>query len=490
MLFNKPGQDLVLPATEMTRHCLSVAATGAGKSNFLNLILKQQMMRGGGVLHIDGKNNNDAIREFLTLARQHDRWQDVRIININDAELSNTYNPLLRGDSEALVNRIMLMIPQGGDSFFRTSASSAVRAIVSLVKTMDMPFNFADLMELFSEKGLDWLYKNAPKNSREYHDFARFIDQMRKTDNRSGQKVFDERKLQFAFGDLQGKCSSYGMGVEVRDVLNAYNPEVDLFQAMQENLLVYVGLPMLEKQEAASDFAKLMLSDLLTAVGQIQNNPAARPNPTFLVLMDEFASYAIPSLDTLFQQARSANVCLFPFVQTVASLANEKKGLSDEFKNSILGNTWTKIVMKLTEPESREDMSQVAGEALKQQKSVSYSENISFAKGNEDASMLLTSGRGKGVSESISMQYEALIRPEEFGNLGLGEAFVISNDGTFKVKIPYVKLQKDSEGMDFPRFRMPARQGLSVAERLRGSGVKPAAATLNPGESNPADTGG
>lgn len=477
------GQDLILPDTMMTRHCLAVASTGTGKSNFLNLILKQQMMRGGGVLHIDGKNNNDAIREFLTLARQHDRWQDVRIININDAKLSNTYNPLLRGDSEAMVNRIMLMIPQGGESYFRSAASNSVRAIIGLVKKMDLPFNFADLMELFSQKGLRWLMTNAPKDSREYQDFIRYTEFMMSTDKRTGQKDFDEKKFQHAFGDLQGKCSSYGMGVEVRDVLNAYNPEVDLFQAMQENLLVYVGLPMLEKAEAATDFAKLMLSDLLTAVGQLQNNRAARPNPTFLVLMDEFASYAIPSLDTLFQQARSANICLFPFVQTVASLTNKDKGLSEEFKGSILGNTWTKIVMQLTEPESREDMSKVAGEALKQQKSVSFSENLSFAKGSEDASMLAATGRGRGMSESISMQYEAIIRPEDFGNLDLGEAFVISKLGTFKVRIPEVVLSKDDEGLDFPRFRMPARQGLNVAERLRGSGARPQA------PANPADTG-
>jgi intracellular multiplication protein IcmO len=454
---------LLLPESMLTRHCLAVAATGTGKSNFLNLILKQQLMRGGGVIHIDGKNSDDAIREFLTLARSHHRWHDVRIINIDNNKLSNTYNPLLRGDAEQLVNRIMLLIDSKGDSFFRSQAASSMRAIVGLITSMGLPFSFEDLRIIMSsEEAIRWLLKSAPKDTREYRDFDMFMQQIMDYDARSGTRILSDRKRQHAFGDLLGKISAYCSGT-VRDVLNVYNPEVDVLRAMRENQLVYVGLPMLLKGESATDFAKIFLSDLLTAVGQLQNvPPTERPAPTFLVLMDEFSSYAISTMAPLFEQARSANVCLFPFIQTISSLSDPNKGLSKDFANKIIGNTWNKLIFGLEDAESQEEMSRLAGEQLRESRSVSVSEGMSGAEGG-----LLASHRSKSTSTSISEKYDATIRPEEFKALPPGEAFYLGKDGVYKLRVPQVIMGQDDEGLDFPRFRMPARQGLGLAEGYR-----------------------
>lgn len=452
----------------MTRHWLAVAATGTGKSNFLNLILKQQMMRGGGVIHIDGKNNEDAISEFLTLARQHDRWHDVRIINIDNAALSNTYNPLLRGDVEQLVSRIMLLVPDSGkDSFFRSQAVKSLRAIIGLIRAMDLPFCFEDLNQIMSsETALRWLVHNAPKDTRAYADFMMFIDQISSRDFRTGQKNIDEKKSQFAFGDLLGKISAYATGQNVRDVVNAYNPEVDILTAMQKNHLVYIGLPMLAKREAAVDFAKIILSDIQTAVGNLQQLPKTqRPSPTFMVLMDEFSSYAAPFLAPLFEQARSTNVSLFPFVQTIASLSDQKMGLSTDFKDKVIGNTWSKIVFGLEDPTSQEEMSLIAGQKLQEEKTVSFSEELGFKPTDISSNMILANSRGRSVSESIKTSYDAIIRPDEFKSLQPGEAFFVGKDGVYKIRVPEVILKKDGEGIDFPRFRMPTRTGLDMAHK-------------------------
>ncbi|PZP40006.1 MAG: hypothetical protein DI585_02320 [Pseudomonas fluorescens] len=460
------SQDLFINSNLLSRHCLGIAATGGGKSNFLNLILKQQMMRGGGVVHIDGKNNKDAIREFLTLAKQHNRWQDVRIINIDEASLSNTYNPLLRGDAEELTTRIMLLIGSGGDSFFRSQASKGLGAISGLLKRMNVPFSFADLSVLMGSEGaLRYLLREGPKDTREYTDYKMFFDQLLEPDRRTGAMIVSEKRLQHTFGDLLGKLAAYARG-QARDVLNSYNPEVDLLQAIKENLLVYVALPMLSKAEVASDFAKIFLSDLRTAVGQLQNvPPEQRPNPTFLCLMDEFSSYAMPTLAPLFEQARSANICLFPFIQTVSSLSDKERGLSVDFAQKIIGNTWNKISFVLKDPESCEQMSKIAGQALKEFVSKSVSENVGFASGAQDASMLATTNRGRGVSKSIRVEYDAVARPEDFSNLKVGEGIYMGPSGVVKIHVPLVKLGRATGEIEFPRFRMPATPGLAVAEK-------------------------
>ena len=456
--------DLKISSKLMTRHCLGIAATGGGKSNFLNLILKQQMMRGGGAIHIDGKNSKEAIIEFLSLAKQHNRWQDVRIINIDDPNFSNTYNPLIRGDGDELTSRVMQLLPDAGGSgaFFRSQAGRGMRAIAGILKSIDKPYNFGDLNVLMSnEAAMRHLLRIAPP-TKEAKDFQIFLDQMMATDPRTGEKALNTQKLQHTFGDLAGRLHSYYVGKAGR-VLNSYSPEIDLYDAVRNNLLIYVALPMLSKNEIAVDFAKFFVSDLRTAIGQIQNDDY-KPAPTYLVLMDEFSSYAMPSLAPVFEQARSSNICMFPFIQTYSSLTDKGRGLGDDFAAKIFGNTWNKISFLLQEPESCEMMSKTAGETLKENVSESISENLSFQAGDDDASVLRTGSRGRGHSKSISQQYSAIVRPEDFRTLNDGEAIYIGRSEVLKLQVPLVHLNVEDKEIDMPRFRMPARSGLGIAE--------------------------
>lgn len=459
-----PHDVLRISSNLMTRHCLGIAATGGGKSNFLNLILKQQMMRGGGAIHIDGKNSKEAILDFLNLARQHDRWQDVRIINIGDASLSNTYNPLLRGDNDEITSRIMQLIGDRGDPYFRGQASRGMRAIAGIINSIGKPYNFGDMNVIMSsEAAMRHMMKIVPKDTKAYQDFRIFLDQMMEVDRRTGAKVLNEKKMQHTFGDLASRLHSYYVN-EAGKVLNDYSPEVDLYDVIKENLLVYVALPMLAKSEIAIDFAKFFISDLRTAIGQIQNDDY-KPSPTFLVLMDEFSSYAQPSLAPVFEQARSSNISLFPFIQTISSLTDKERGLSPEFAAKIIGNTWNKISFVLQDPESCEQMSKVAGESLQESISESIGEGLSLASGDDDVNPLRTGGRSRSHSKSISMGYDAIVRPEDFRNLQDGEAIFIGRSDVYKIKVPLVTLNQDNKSLDFPKFRRPYKEGLCIAEK-------------------------
>jgi len=175
----------------------------------------------------------------------------------------------------------------------------------------------------------------------------------------------------------------------------------------------------------------------------------------------------MPSLSALFEQARSANVCLFPFIQTVSSLSDKENGLSPDFASKILGNTWNKISFVLQDPESCEVMSKVAGESLQESVSESFGDSMSFASGDDDASILRTGGRGRSYGRSVSYSYDAIVRPEDFKNLETGEAIFMGRQDVMKLKVPLVKLDNSDKNLDFPRFRLPQRQGLGLAEKFQ-----------------------
>ncbi len=187
--------------------------------------------------------------------------------------------------------------------------------------------------------------------------------------------------------------------------------------------------------------------------------------------MDEFSSYAQPSLAAVFEQARAANICLFPFIQTMSSLSDKERGLSEDFRQKIVGNTWNKIAFILQDPESCEVMSSIAGETLMESRTESMSENISFAGGDDDVNPLRTGGRGHSMSVSRSYKYDAIVRPEDFRNLKPGEAIYMGRnrrDGVelqevIKLRVPLLSFKMIDSNLDMPRFRMPHREGLGVA---------------------------
>jgi hypothetical protein len=455
-------ETLSIESSMMTRHCLCIGATGAGKSNFLNLILKQQMMRGAGVLNIDGKFSNEALIQFLALAKQHNRWHDARVINISSEQYSNSYNPLLRGDADEIASRVMQLIPESkGGEFFRSSAGKGIRALSSSITAIGLPFNFRDLKTaMVNNRALEYLYHMTPE-SNEKVEMKNFLTEIRTLDPRSGQTIINDQKKGQAFNDLSAKLNDYTN----KGMLNSYSPEVDLYTAIRENALIFVALPTLTKSESAINFAKLLLSDLRTVIGTLQNEQY-KPSPTFLCLMDEFSSYATSSIDTVFEQARSTNICMFPLIQTMSSLSDQKRGLSEDFKQKIIGNAWNKFALKLKDAESCREMSILAGEKLKEKVSESFGEGLNFKGGSEDASMLRTGDRSRSYGKSVSYVRESIVPPEAFEQLDIGEGIYIGDNGVYKTKTPYLDFDVKESKIDMPMFKTPYKEGLSLSDKF------------------------
>ena len=131
----------------------------------------------------------------------------------------------------------------------------------------------------------------------------------------------------------------------------------------------------------------------------------------------------------------------------------------------IFGNTWNKISFLLQESESCEVMSQIAGESLQKSVSESFSESLSFASGDDDSSALRAGGRGRGFGKSISYGYDKIVRPEDFRTLKDGEAIYIGRNSVVKIQVPLLSFNNDNKELDFPRFRMPDKQGLDIASK-------------------------
>lgn len=430
------SEDFFISAEALQGHCLGVASAGGGKSNFFNLMVKQQVMRGGGVLFLDGKNTQESVADFLNLARQHNRWHDTRVVNIGDPAFSNTYNPLANGDADDITRRLMHLQGQGDEiSLGRTSRG--LRAIIGVLKTLGEPFNFGDLACLMSDPAaLANLIKNSPQDLQEVQDLATFATDVSEPDE-WGQPTISSEKLRHTFEGIYSQVHALQVG-GVGQVLSPQQAEVDLKSAIEESELVYVSLPLLGKEELAESLGRLIISELRAVVGCLQKE-SRKVKPPFLVIMDDFAAYARPSFSMLFEQASSAGVCLLPFIQNMGDLKDEKKGLDADFAAKIMVNTRSKIVFNLQDIETCEKMSQVAQDMFH----LSDYDEIS-APGPVD---LLDSPM-----------------PKDFGALEVGEAFFMERKKVTKIQLPFLVIEPDGEDMSFPKFDISANSAISKEE--------------------------
>jgi hypothetical protein len=188
--------------------------------------------------------------------------------------------------------------------------------------------------------------------------------------------------------------------------------------------------------------------------------------------MDEFSSYATSSIDTVFEQARSTNICMFPLIQTMSSLSDQKRGLSEDFKQKIIGNAWNKFALKLKDAESCREMSILAGEKLKEQVSESFGEGMNFKGGDEDSSMLVTGGRSRSYGKSVSMVRDSIVPPEAFEQLEIGEGVYIGDNGVYKTKTPYLDFDVKESTIDMPMFKTPHKEGLSLSDKFADNGMQ------------------
>ncbi|MFX6803998.1 hypothetical protein ABTH20_21305, partial [Acinetobacter baumannii] len=67
------------------------------------------------------------------------------------------------------------------------------------------------------------------------------------------ENMVDIKRMRETFGGIGGRMYMFGTG-SFGKVLNTYTPEIDLFEAIKSNKIIYVALPTMGKNEAASNF--------------------------------------------------------------------------------------------------------------------------------------------------------------------------------------------------------------------------------------------
>lgn len=428
---------------DVVRHMAIVGQSGVGKTVFGQNLMFQQIGMGGGLVFIDGKLDSNALNELHLLAAYWGRQNDIMVINPGDANNSNTYNPILYGDPDEVADRIVSLIPStesdAGADHFKQAAKQGCTVLVAALQRTKLAYTFIDLVILLTSPTHLMALESTVPLSDEKTNLGIFLDQY-KVPTKDGQKTIDMKRLKETFGGIGGRLFTFGTG-EFGRVMNKVSPEINLYEAMRSNKIIYVMLPTMGKAQTASNFGKMFLGDARTAFSWLQKLPdASKPNPPLLFFMDEVGSYATESLSRPFEQVRSARVILAPAFQTIANL----EAVSPEFLQMVMGNTWIKVYFKTGTHETAEFAADSIGEEKQVQDSLSMvgGESSSSSVGSVSPSENSSSNENTGFGERVGEGYK--VSPADLKALEMGEAIItIGGAKIYHVKVPMLSFEKD-----------------------------------------------
>jgi intracellular multiplication protein IcmO len=428
------GYPLDIENGFLQRHTAIIGQSGVGKTTLGEYLLWQQAVRGGGFIFIDAKLDADTRDKLALMMSLLGRGDDFYVLNVDQPHNSHTYNPILRGDADEVASRLLNLLPSAennpGADFYRQQAMYALTVITGALKSAKRRYHFSDLAILLqSDKALEAISR-LPMKEDARMTLDVFLNQFKKKD-KSGL-VIDVEKLKATLGGMSGRIAQFAQG-KFGQVFNTYAPEIDLTDIVVNNKCLYVMLPTMGKDQAALNLGKMILSDLRTAVYNVQGlKKEHRPNPPFLVFADEMGSYVMPGIARLFEQARSAGICMLPAFQTFANL----RAVSPDFEDIIIGNTWNKVFFKFASKDSPETAAEIIGKVTKYVRSLSMSENEGSSASNLRATPQGSASKGGGLAESWRESEDYRVKPEHLKSLGMGEAVVMSGPRVYHIRTP------------------------------------------------------
>lgn len=419
----------------LTRHFAIIGQSGVGKTTLGEYILYQQsVVRGGGYIFIDAKIDAATRDKLSYMMKMAGREDEFFVLNVDDPTNSNTYNPVLSGDPDEVASRLINLLPSSdaspGADFFKQQSFYALTVLVGALKSAKRRYHFADLAILLqSDKALEELLR-LPMSPEAKLPLEVFLNQFRKRDKNG--TVIDVQKVKEILGGMSGRIAQFAQN-KFGQLFNTYLPEINLTDIVMKGHCLYCMLPTMGKDQSALNLGKMILSDLRTAVYKVQGlKPQDRPNPPFLVFADELGSYVMPGIARLFEQARSANICMIPAFQTFANLST----VSPDFADIIIGNTWSKAFFKFASKDSPAIAAEIIGMTKKFQKSYSKSENEGDSAQNLRANPSGSSSSGQGMAESFREMEDFRVHPDQLKSMGMGEVVLMVGPRIFHISTP------------------------------------------------------
>lgn len=395
-----PKLKFFLPIGRL-RHLLVTGLTGSGKSTFIRRFIQQILRKGLSFMYIDFKGEQSDYDELVQICKQEGiKEEEIQIFDMSEPEKCFTCNPLmiLKDRLETVGFIKSIFFEKDTNPYYVHQAEQFLNSCLQLMDEAGVPRTFKRIQEIY------------------YDDRARLnLIAMVKAKQRRGDlaqdfylQYFDELFKQLTPKQRSERFSGF------LSVLTLFTtePVARIFNSEEENQLQLASVFDLNKPviirvpgEAYGDFSRKIVEAFVKIMPVlIARRRKIKDRKDYWLLLDEGCSYVGQTMVDLAKKAGSAGVKLLVTRMCDSDFESVEPG----FLGKMLSAFDTFICFQTNEPETRETMAKLAMTHEIQKKTSRVSQ------GSETGDGSLRDAR------------EYRIHPTEFGNLALGQAYVIA----------------------------------------------------------------
>jgi len=395
----KHNEGVYLSKNERVKHTVIAGSTGSGKTTTLKSLFIDAMRNNYPVLIIDPKGNVDTINEFKNLIKKYSKEpRDLEIFSLISPDSSYRYNPLKRGSSVQIKDRLMSCL-EWSEQYYKNQSSTYVGQVIHLFKELGLEITVKRINLLLKDK----------KYAEKIEDLIAVVKDQNKKEllNNSFRKLLksDAHKLDNLISQM-ADLDNEDTGVLLNTDSNQFK-EIDLLSVIKDRKIAYFQLNTMAYPAAAKVIGKLILSDLKCLASEIHGGKVIIDKPFFPIFVDEFGSFCNAEFIEMQKMCRDVNFALHLFFQSLADL----DVVSPEFKSQVQQNCITKVILRTDDPQEVEFWSSVAGTSETTNESFQYQKFLG---------MNLKTGMGNSrVSRGMKVEHDV------FKQLNVGQSVLI-----------------------------------------------------------------
>ncbi|MCL1914444.1 MAG: DUF853 family protein [Eubacteriaceae bacterium] len=381
------------------RHVFICGTTGSGKTIALSNFIKSGSTYGYPMLLVDGKGDTDS-GSVLEITKKLCKNKKLYVINLNDPENSDKYNPFQNTNVD-IIKDMLINMTNWSEEHYKYNTERYIARLCHLLELKKIDIAFDSLTE--------YLWTDA---------FVKLSLSLEKEKLITKAEHLENVELSKTSGKIAESASARFATIRDSALGQIFDASgIDIYSALKENAVILFVLNPLVYPEMSPLIGNLVVIDSKKAVSNFFSDKKSR----IFYLLDEISSYANVSLLDLVNKSRSANVTCVLATQSISDLDK----VSSEFKEQIIENCNNYIFLRQNSPVNANYLADVLGTRETMQATYQIREEAGEAKSTELG--------------SLRKVHEYLYHPNEIKTLKIGNAIYLSRDEMVHTKVKIFK---------------------------------------------------
>lgn len=323
----------------LNKHQLVLGASGSGKTfSVLEPLIIDSIERDEVLFILDPKGDQEFRNAVYSYCKHMDNEDKFRFFSLSSPDMSYKFNPL-KGLSDFAAKDVLISMSDYTEPYYKK------RCEIELVKAIQKYRGINPGVELT----IEGVNKCLPKS-----------------EDTKGLKA-----------DLELICSS-SFGQLVND-----SESPSLKDYYLEDKCFFFSLDVQMFPEASVQFGRMILAIMKTLSNDIQTNFSQVERKKCTVVVDEFGSFISPNFVDFLNKARSAQMRIVMATQSLGDI--DRYG--ESMRKQIIDSTAVKVIMQLSDPDSREWAANLIGTKQSQRKTSRVSDRGWYESKTGDSSI-------------------------------------------------------------------------------------------------------